>query len=410
MSRDTYPPHPLIDLDWIRDASGRPELSARECLLEQDAVGPNALFDPDFYRHAYGASMPDGMHCVEHFCGQTRDAPRDPNALFSVRQWHDAHGHALAPARWRAELFGLLGREARFARDELARFKAGQIVLHDQRVGPPPEAGQAIVLFAHHDTHGDIAPYVYDYLDALAGQDTCLLFVTQSAPLAPAAHAQLARRVWRIVQTRNRAHDWGLYHVGLRLLERDGFTPHHPLVLTNDSVVDTVNSLTPLFARARESHAVLTGAIDGWLYDGHLPSFFLYCSPQLVQCAAWRDFWAAWRPLQERAGALNGCEHGFSRFMRARGVPMQAVWTYEQILEAADPARAHTWRRARLERHGDTDPFHALWDVMLECGFPLLKRSVFTAPLNAHHLSHMTNVLSRLVSRRRARTVSGERA
>src|SRR4051812_25412999 len=108
-------PHPLIDPAWIRQASGAPGMSIGDCLREQDRVGPNILFDVDYYREMYGADIPSGMTCLEHFCRQERERPRNPNPLFSTQQWHETIGWRLPEAAsWRRELFTTMGAEARF--------------------------------------------------------------------------------------------------------------------------------------------------------------------------------------------------------------------------------------------------------------------------------------------------------
>ena len=398
MTREAHSPHPLIDFDWIREAAGIADLSPSDCLAYQDTVGPNALFDPVYYRDTYGTLIPSGMTCLEHFCRQRRDGPLNPNGLFSMQQWHETIGHRLESPQWRTVLFETLGREARFSREEMARYREGKVVLSDQVIGPSPRAGQEIVLFVHYDANDEVAPYVTDYMDALREQGVCFLFLTNSARLTPAAWEQLKGRVWRVVCSHNKAYDWGLYHVGVRLLERGGFTGH-PLILANDSVVGTINSLDPLFVRARSGEAEVTGAIDSRIHAWHLQSFFLYCTASLVGSAAWRDFWAAWRPHHDKWCVINSHEFGFSRWMQGRGVTMKAAWSYDDVLKAVDIEHANEWRRALIEHKRDVNPTHELWDVMLECGFPFLKRSVFTMPLASENLTHMTNVISRIARR-----------
>jgi hypothetical protein len=85
--------------------------------------------------------------------------------------------------------------------------------------------------------------------------------------------------------------------------------------------------------------------------------------------------------------------------MQGRGVTMKAAWSYDDVLKAVDIEHANEWRRALIENKRDVNPTHELWDVMLECGFPFLKRSVFTMPLASENLTHMTNVISRIAKR-----------
>src|SRR6516165_3526229 len=103
---DSLSPHPLIDIDWIREACGDSSLSPSACLRRQDDVGPNILFDTHYYRATYGQRIPVGMTCLEHFCRRVKDDFLDPNATFSTRLWHRMVGAGIANAMaWRSALF-----------------------------------------------------------------------------------------------------------------------------------------------------------------------------------------------------------------------------------------------------------------------------------------------------------------
>jgi hypothetical protein len=398
--------HPLIDLRWIRHRCGSPAMTAVDCLAEQDRVGPNALFDTRYYRAAYGAEIPAGMTCLEHFCRQTREHPRNPNESFEVRQWHETLGGSLPdPARWRPALIAALGAEARFAFDEMERLRAGEVVVRDTVLGEAPREAQEVCVFAHHDPQDTVQPYVLDYLDVLREQGVRILFLTNSARLTEEAVGQLRGRVWRLVTTRNRAYDWGLYAIGV---ERLRGLRGSAILLANDSAVATMNDLSPLFRLARSGTAGITGAVDCWLHTWHLQSFFLHVSPETAQSRAWREFWAQYRPYRDKWFVINAHEFGFSRWMRRRGVALQAAWRYEDAIAHAPASPGSAWRREILAGRGTTNPTTELWDVMLERGFPFLKRFVFNHPLNAGNLGHMCNVVSRLARAGGRRAGPGE--
>jgi hypothetical protein len=373
------------------------DLTLGECLAEQDRVGPNALFDVGHYRARYGAAMPRGMTCLEHFCAQERSAPRDPNTTFSVQQWHETIGWRFPdPGAWKRELFRGLGEQARFALAEMERHKAGQVVLQDDVMGDAPRAGETIGLFAHHDAADEVQDYVLDYMDALRAQGVRILLLTNSRALTDAARQRIARRVWRLVCTSNRAYDWGLYRIGVERIGQDQSLAGCPVLLTNDSVVGTMHALDPLFALARSGEADIVGAVDCWLHTWHLQSFFLHCSVETVRSRAWRQFWANYRPLQEKWFVINAHEFGFSRWMRENGVRMRAGWEYDRLLAARPGQASSAWRRELLANRGLTNPTVELWDLLLEQQFPFLKRTVFTQALQSGNLAEMCNVVSRL--------------
>ncbi len=119
--------NPLFDADWIRLACDSPGMLMAECVEQHDIVGPNILFDPEFYRNSYGADIPDGMTCLEHFCSQTTARFYDPNALFSTRQWHETLGGQIPKGSdWLSELIQSLGS------DLDSREKRGEGILTEQ--------------------------------------------------------------------------------------------------------------------------------------------------------------------------------------------------------------------------------------------------------------------------------------
>jgi hypothetical protein len=369
-------------------------MSLAECIREQDRVGPNALFDVSYYREAYGDEIPEGMSCLEHFCRQTADRPRNPNPLFSTQQWHETI-HWRLPERtpWQRELFTTLGEEARFSRVELGRQSRREEVLDDVVTGTGPAPGQEICLFVHFDPRDEVQPYVLDYLDALRTEGVCIVFMTNSHVLHERARGALAGHVWRIVCCDNRAYDWGLYATGVHLLDDLGVVGH-PLILTNDSVVGTMNSLAPLFATARRGDYDITGAVDSLLHDWHLQSFFIYCRPSVLASPSWEGFWQAYRPHNDRWFVINSQEMGFARWMVRHGVRMGAAWRYDALIKQADNAGGSAWRAAVIANRGITNPTIELWDVMLKLGFPFLKKSIFTTDLLASNLTEICNVIS----------------
>lgn len=387
-------PHPLIDIEWIRHACCSPTMPVRECLLQLDRVGPNALFDVAYYRENYGRDIPHGMSCLEHFCRQERFAPRNPNRLFSTKQWHETIGWRFTEGdTWRRELFTSMGAEARFSRHELQRQESGAVIFGDQQVSPPPRPGQEICLFVHYDRHDDVQDYVIDYLDALCEQDVSIVFLTNSVGLCPEAAEKLKNRVWRVVYTDNKAYDWGLYSIGVRLINDLGISGH-PIVLANDSVIGTMDSLSPLFEVARSGRYEVTGAIDSLLHDWHLQSFFIYCSAEMVASEVWRSFWQLYRPHSDRWYVVNAQEMGFSRWLVRHNIPVGAAWSYEELLRTAENGKASEWRAQIIAEQQITNPTIEMWDLLLKVRFPFLKKAVLTTPLSAGNITELCNVLS----------------
>lgn len=231
-----------------------------------------------------------------------------------------------------------------------------------------------------------------DYLHALAKQSVCILLVTSCDDLTDAAWQKLKGKVWRAVTTTNRARDFGLYFTGVRLLgdELSG----HPIILTNDSVIGTMNRLDPLFAAARSGEADITGAIDCWLHDWHLQSFFLYCTAETVASPTWKAFWTAYRPHGEKWFVINSHEFGFSRFMVKNNMRVASAWKYDTI--ARETVRTSSWRNAILDGGLYTNPTIELWDSLLADKFPFLKKQLVTEGNSTGNQIHLCNVISEI--------------
>ena len=221
------------------------------------------------------------------------------------------------------------------------------------------------------------------------------MFVTSCPFLGHETLELLRGRVWKVVTTNNNARDFGLYYIGVRLIEE----MDQPIILTNDSVV-ALNSLDPLFKAARSGIADVTGAIDSWLHNWHLQSFFLYCGKSAVQSPAWTEFWKYYRPLRNKWFVINSHEFGFSRFMIANNLRLHAVWKYDDILSSMDPQQSSDFRQNLVDTRGNTHPTLELWDLLLEQDFPFLKRQVFTEPLLSNNRAELCNVISRLGHRK----------
>ncbi len=256
-----------------------------------------------------------------------------------------------------------------------------------------PEQGQEICLFVHYDASNEIQDNVIDYLDALKRQGVCVLFLSNSETLSQTAVSRLQGRVWRLINTRNRAYDWGLYFIGVKLVE--GRYVKSPLILANDSVI-AVNDLSQLFNVARSPGAQITGAIDGWQHDWHLQSFFLYVAADTVQGKVWKDFWRNYRHFHSKWLVINGNEYGFSRWMKRNGVSVRAAWKYNDLVKRPESKERSGWRRNILETNQLTNPTVEMWDVLLDMDFPFLKRWIFNNALLSGNLSHLSNVISGL--------------
>lgn len=388
-------PHPMVDLDWIRLASGNPSLSVRECLDRQDTVGPNILFDVEYYRQQYGRDIPAHMSALEHFCRQDETCLRNPNALFSTQQWLEVF-RALTPdsSRWREELVRVLGREAAFSRNEYLRDQNDEIILSDTFVGKAPAQGDDICLFVHYDRHDQIQPYVVDYLKALKASGVSIVFLSNTKEFSEKEIDKVRNIVWRVVCTDNKAYDWGLFRQGMKLLE--GQYERNPILIANDSVTYLGRGLDEMIAQCRAHPERVTGAISAKQHIWHMQSFFLYCGKEVVRSRPWKEFWNKIRAHDDKWFVINANEFGFSRWMADQNVPMYAIWNYDDLISGENRNRASKWRDGVFEKKELANPTVDLWDILLEHGFPFLKNSILKESILAGNIDHLCNIISAL--------------
>ncbi|QEO17706.1 hypothetical protein [Acetobacter vaccinii] len=397
-------PHPMVDLEWIRLASGNPSLSVRECLEKQDTVGPNILFDVEYYRQKYGHDIPRHMSALEHFCRQDETSLRNPNALFSTQQWLEVfRGISPNAGPWREELVRALGQEAIFCRNEYLRDQNDEIIFSDTFVGKAPSQTDDICLFVHYDRHDEIQPYVVDYLQALKDCGVVTIFLSNTEKFSQKEINKIRNIVWRVVCADNRGRDWSLFLQGMKLLE--GQYERNPILIANDSVTYVGEGLEEMMVQCRMHPERITGAIGANQHGWHMQSFFLYCGRQVVISEAWLNFWKKFRSHHNKWFVINANEFGFSRWMLEHKIPMHALWNYDDIISGENRNRANKWREAVFSREILTNPTHELWDILLEHKYPFIKNSIFKEAIIGENLDHMCNIISRLGNKKVRDTV-----
>lgn len=396
---DTLDPADLLDPEWIRRQLGDPMLSAEQCqaLAFQGEVAPNALFDLAFYRMQAGCQPGQPLNIAQDFLDHlSSEQPRSLNPLFSVTDWLHCVGYKFGQ-RAAEILLNDLKHEMQFAALEAQRRESSEIIISDQIVGKDPNPGQEICLFVHYDGRDAVQECVVDYLELLARHGFAIVFLTNSKQLSNTTLETLTGTVWRVVCTDNRAYDWGLYRIGVELLG-DSF-PDSPFLFANDSVVATLAPWEPLLTFARSKQADLAGAIDSALPFPHLQSFFLYCHPCVHQSEAWTEFWQQLRPHDNKWFVILSAEVGFSRWMNNAGFQVASFWQQQDLYQRPSPSQTSRWREEILLRGLPENPTVELWDLLMECNFPFLKRSLLrpsTSTNQANNLPHLANLLSRL--------------
>jgi Rhamnan synthesis protein F len=258
------------------------------------------------------------------------------------------------------------------------------------------QLGPRVVVFCHFDGQGRIRDHTRAYIDALCGDGLAMVFVSNSAPLAPPDLAWVRTRAARIVLRRNVGYDFAAWRDAMTAcgLPASGTAL---LLLANDSVYGPLRPLGPALQRIDFDEADVWGATDSWQHRFHLQSYFVAFGPKALASEAFADFWNAVRAVRSKGWVVTRYEMGLSRALIAAGLRCRALWPYTGTIEAlrestaareecpAEPARdpfaAASGRNEERVlnaalRHIPLNPTADLWQVLIGQGFPFLKREL----------------------------------
>src|ERR1700677_1730960 len=107
---------------------------------------------------------------------------------------------------------------------------------HQELPAQPPPGRRTLILFAHFDLQGVVAPYVVYYLKALHGLGATIIFVSGSPTLTPESVAPIRELCAGIYTRHTLSLDFGSWHLGWWILRGRGgsldqfdrfFTAHH---------------------------------------------------------------------------------------------------------------------------------------------------------------------------------------
>ncbi|MCR9149106.1 MAG: rhamnan synthesis F family protein [Rhodobacteraceae bacterium] len=262
----------------------------------------------------------------------------------------------------------------------------------------PPSSSVAI--FAHFNPMARVSRMVEAQLRLLAAEGFAIDFVSMTPIAAPRDRQRIAAHVAHAVTRRNFGRDFGAWR-DMWLLNRARYLEAEEVLLLNDSILGPIHPLGPVFAAMRDAGDGVFGLTDSPDRVPHLQSYFLLFRGRDAIRALDGFFEALHLSFNKRRMIERG-EMGLARAMRRAGVPMRALFPYEDLelavlndtaaLEAlcacypalrsdlpspGDPAA--NWHRARLwlsSRLYDLslNPTHYFWRLLVErFGFPYVK-------------------------------------
>lgn len=262
--------------------------------------------------------------------------------------------------------------------------------VHTVIEGSAPMTGKVCV-FVHYDGGGVLRPYARRYLDALAAEGFCIVFVGNST-IAQESLEHLSGRCARILLRDNRGYDFGAYRDGILNLDIRS-RPLTMLVLANDSVYAPLSPLAGLFDEMDFAAADIWAATDSWQRRYHLQSYLIGFGPVALAHPGFLDFWRQVRNAKSKWAVVKHYEIGLTRVMLAAGMRCAAVFDYQSLMRRAeamveadeDPepnATAALFRTSAeralraASRRRAANPMIDLWLLLAEAGCPFLKREL----------------------------------
>jgi len=242
-----------------------------------------------------------------------------------------------------------------------------------------------LVVMAHYDALGQVAPHVLRHLDAL-GEVADRLIVVSTAGLTDETLIKDVESRAELVNRPNYGYDFFSYKTGLDMV--DDLTSYDLVVLCNDSFVGPVRPYPRIVADMADRPADFWGITRTDRRTTHVQSFFVAFRPWVVRSAAFMGFWRTLSPVSDRAQVIAKYELGLSaallgggfhgegyfqetaadrRLARARHV----WWAANRISGLSRAKRKRAWRVLPFE---PWNPMAALADRVLDDGrLPVVK-------------------------------------
>lgn len=200
-----------------------------------------------------------------------------------------------------------------------------------------------LVVMAHFDVEGEVAPHVRRHIEAWNGFAKRLIVVTTST-LTEESRSWLTKRV-DLIQRHNYGYDFVSYQLGLA--EAGDLTNYDEVVICNDSFVGPLRPYERIFAEMDKVKVDFWGLTASLRNAPHVQSFFVVFRPWLVRSETFTRFWSELTPLADRKQVIHRYEVGLSTTLTDAGFVAGSYFTENARDEVVARRRIRWWAAHR---------------------------------------------------------------
>ena len=202
-----------------------------------------------------------------------------------------------------------------------------------------------LVVMAHYDAAGLVAPHVLRQVTALADVAERLIVVS-TATLQSGARAALSARA-DLVTRPNVGYDFFSYRTGLDVA--GDLSGYDQVIICNDSFVGPLTPYARILAAMDARDCDFWGMTQTDRRGRHAQSYFVAFRGACVRSAAFAAFWRAMEPVNDRAEVITRYELGLSRTLQDAGFRLGSYFTETPRDRRVARAR-HLWFAAQSLR------------------------------------------------------------
>jgi lipopolysaccharide biosynthesis protein len=206
---------------------------------------------------------------------------------------------------------------------------------------------RTLIIMAHYDPTGRLAPHALRQIDALADVADRLIVVSTAA-LQDADDVEAITKRAELVSRTNYGYDFYSYKTGLDQV--DDIDRYDTVIVCNDSYVG------PLVPYRRMLDTMRARQVDFWGITQtrrralHVQSYFVAFRSWVVRSAAFQRFWGAMTPVSDRLQVITKYEVGLSRTLLEAGFALGSYFEEDDADRRLARARHLWWAYHTVQR------------------------------------------------------------